>query len=676
MENIISNNKNINIIGKEDQTLLNIKETLKNTLIQTYCIDSNLISLDKIENIAEQILAVHGLNSERLDFVTAFGKFIKNKNQQLSEESVDTNSNKSDINMKTAINETLMINQKLLGYDYLYRILVSLYGKEEAKKITGSLYDFSLAINDSSNILLPYCFSISATILVDNGRDFGQLKSKPCKRVSSYISALCETIHQLANNICGAVTPGTLFLDIAKLMIYKQNISLDELKTNIETRKYLENEFQQLIHSLNSLSRNGAESPFTNVSIFDKEKLAYLIGEKNYAWYYPEKNDKGEIISHEYIIDYIFECQKIFVELFDKGDPCMGGMNYRYPVCTINLSIDENRHIDENNELLNYITNKDISKYNIFVSQGTKLASCCRLTSDAEMLDMAASVNSFGGGNVSVGSHRVCSVALERIAYLCKDWEDYKKKLYEKCVECGKVLKAHKELIIFTEKLGLQPFITNGWLNLNRMFSTFGVLGMVEADKILKKRFDNSFDYCAEIIKLYNEYSLKIGKELGITVNQEEIPAESMAERLPKVDKILFGNPYELDPLLSNQFVPLWEDATVYEKMDRDGELNSLMTGGGIVHIQVDSKVTATQAKNLILYAAKVGCQHFALNCVYTKCNKCNEVVIGRYDCCPKCGSNNIDAYTRVVGFFTRIKDWNKTRKDWEFARRKFTKID
>lgn len=671
MEDITFNNKTINTIGTISRTLDNIKETLKNSIIQKYCIDSKIFTLDKVNDVVDGILKVHGLNEERLDLITSFNKFIKNKNQ-LSEESVDTNSNKSEVNIRSAIYEATMINQKLLGYDYLYRQMVTMYGKDEAKKISGSLYDFSLAINDSSNILQPYCYSISATDLVEIGRDFGQLHSKPCKRVSSYISALCETIHQLSSNVCGAVAVGSFFLDIAKLMIYKQNISLDKLREDAETRKWLENEFQQFIHSVNFLSRNGVESPFTNISIFDEEKLEFLIGPENYGWYLPQ----DEKITKQYIIDYIMECQKVFVELFDKGDPCKNGMNYRFPVVTVNISINNNREINPDNKLMNYIIHKDISKYNIFVSEGTKTASCCRLLSDFEMAGMAASVNSFGGSNISVGSHRVCSVALERIAYTCKDWEDYKTQLYSKCEECGKVLKAHKELIIATEKLGLQPFITNGWINMKRMFSTFGVLGMVEADKILRSRFDKNYDYCADIIKLYNEYSIKIGKELGLLVNQEEIPAESMAERLPKVDKLIFGNPYKLDPLLSNQFVPLWEDATVYEKMDRDGELNRLMTGGGIVHIQVDSKVTANQAKNLILYAAKSGCQHFALNCVYCQCEECGEIMIGRYKACPKCGGHHLDHMSRVVGFFTHIKDWNQTRKSWEFARRKFTKID
>jgi ribonucleoside-triphosphate reductase len=45
-------------------------------------------------------------------------------------------------------------------------------------------------------------------------------------------------------------------------------------------RKHFENEFQQFVHSVNHLSRNSNESPFTNVSVFDKVKLKFFVSEE------------------------------------------------------------------------------------------------------------------------------------------------------------------------------------------------------------------------------------------------------------------------------------------------------------------------------------------------------------------------------------------------------------
>ena len=133
---------------------------------------------------------------------------------------------------------------------------------------------------------------------------------------------------------------------------------------------------------------------------------------------------------------------------------------------------------------------------------------------------------------------------------------------------------------------------------------------------------------------------------------------------------------YKLPPLYANQWCSLWEDHTIHEKMERDGEINSLMTGGSIVHINVDSKVTKTQAKNLISDAIKYGMAHFALNAVYVQCKKCGHVVKGYLDKCPECGCEDLDHYTRVIGYFSHVEGWNPTRRKHDFPNRKFLKAN
>ena len=121
--------------------------------------------------------------------------------------------------------------------------------------------------------------------------------------------------------------------------------------------------------------------------------------------------------------------------------------------------------------------------------------------------------------------------------------------------------------------------------------------------------------------------------------------------------------------LLANQWVPLWEDATIWEKLEVDGKYNSLLTGGGIVHATIGETVTPTQAKQIINYAVKSGCEHFALNAIYSKCEN-SHMTMGDITMCPICNGGIVDKYTRVVGFFTPVSSWNKTRREWEFPRR------
>ena len=471
-------------------TLKHIKSALAKSLRKQYGIKDK----DELTEKVNALLALHGLSDDRFD---PMGQFAKYMSTQLNDISIDDNANKDSVSIKGTLKELELPFDKLIGYDYLFRTMKELYGKEEAERISGEMYNFSLALGDSTNCLIPYCWAFDASKIVMLGRQFGQLPSKPAKRVSSYIAALCETVHQMSSHLAGAVSLGTFFMDVSHLLIYKQRISYDKLMNNAAFRKQLENEFQQFIHSCNSLSRNGIESPFTNVSIFDKEKLSHFINDENYGWYFPknikvladnELGDENGKISKDafekFIVNYIFEVQKIFIELFDKGDPSQNGINYRFPVVTVNISkhIDErgNPYIEEGNELLEYIVKKDISKYNIFTSQGERIASCCRMINDKEMMDqLGSTMNSFGGsGGASLGSHRVVTINFARLAYQADSYDEYKSLLKARVDDASKVLKAHKVLLYKLTDMGMEPFIKMGFIDLGRMFSTFGMLGI------------------------------------------------------------------------------------------------------------------------------------------------------------------------------------------------------
>jgi ribonucleoside-triphosphate reductase len=133
---------------------------------------------------------------------------------------------------------------------------------------------------------------------------------------------------------------------------------------------------------------------------------------------------------------------------------------------------------------------------------------------------------------------------------------------------------------------------------------------------------------------------------------------------------------FKMSEIYANQWVSLWEDHTIYEKMQRDGEIQKLMTGGSIVHVNVDSKLTATQADTLIKDSVKYGMAHFALNSVYTECTECHKVHKGNFKNCPNCNSDKLSHYTRVIGYFSRVENWNKTRRENDFPNRKFLDAD
>lgn len=146
---------------------------------------------------------------------------------------------------------------------------------------------------------------------------------------------------------------------------------------------------------------------------------------------------------------------------------------------------------------------------------------------------------------------------------------------------------------------------------------------------------------------------------------------ESFSVRLAAADKMLFGEenvPYEL---YANQHVPLWKEASIWDKLATDGRYNQLITGGGIVHAQVGETLTEDQYLLIILYSIAVGCEHFALNAVFSVCEN-NHSTMGKHKTCPECGSDIVDFLTRVVGFFTKVSAWGKVKKTHDFPNRTF----
>jgi ribonucleoside-triphosphate reductase (formate) len=117
----------------------------------------------------------------------------------------------------------------------------------------------------------------------------------------------------------------------------------------------------------------------------------------------------------------------------------------------------------------------------------------------------------------------------------------------------------------------------------------------------------------------------------------------------------------------------LWKDVSIWDRLDINGKYNKLLTGGGICHVTIGEKVTSDQAKKIINYAIKAGCEHFALNAIYSICED-DHVSFGKLIKC-NCGKDIKDYMTRVVGFFVPVSSFNKKRRDFDFNQRVLSKF-
>jgi ribonucleoside-triphosphate reductase len=350
--------------------------------------------------------------------------------------------------------------------------------------------------------------------------------------------------------------------------------------------------------------------------------------------------------------------QKIYIKFMAKGDPS-SGLFYKFPVNTLNIFVKDNVIVDK--EFVNWLSDyANTGGFNIYLTKDNlKLSSCCRLVNDHKEL-MKHNVDSFGngGGSGSIGSHRVVTLNLFNIKKSGYDLDYY-------ADLAMKGLKAHRELLRDLIDKGFlrffQPMDGFKFFDLDRMFfSTLGFIGLYETCK-------GKIDDMEKLIIKLRDLSFKMAEKYSVPVNVEQIPAESAAYKLAD------GEEHQI---LSNQYLPLWEDYDILDRIEVAGRLDSLITGGSITHLNIGSKLSKEQFLKLINLCAEKGVNHFALNPVFSICDK-EHTTMTKVDKCPICNSENIEYYTRIVGYFSKVKSsWSPKRQELDFPNRKWLEFD
>jgi len=114
-------------------------------------------------------------------------------------------------------------------------------------------------------------------------------------------------------------------------------------------------------------------------------------------------------------------------------------------------------------------------------------------------------------------------------------------------------------------------------------------------------------------------------------------------------------------------FRPEDTSLSIFEKMRMhgDGVVESL-DGGSACHLNLEEHLSKEQYLKTLDYAAQVGCNYVTFNIPSSRCGNCEHQDINYWHSparCPKCGSDNIDYCTRVVGYHRWISSWQNKRQ-------------
>ena len=332
------------------------------------------------------------------------------------------------------------------------------------------------------------------------------------------------------------------------------------------------------------------------------------------------------------------------------------------------------------------------------------LASCCRLRNEIQ-----DNVFSFTNGltGIQTGSCNVITLNINRIVqdwarwYCCENpsrisnkelisdnWRpylnenivDFKKYLIKILERVYKYHIAYKTMLYDLEDQGMLAASNGGYIYMNKLYSTIGVNGLNEAARFLGLTVSNNSDYIQFLqlilgtIKEQNKNHSITDKKRPFIFNSEVVPAEGLGGKNYRWDKEDGYWVPEDENLYNSYFYDAHDDTSVLDKFILHGRQTYQYTdGGSALHCNLQDHLSKEQYLKLIDFAIQEGTSYFTFNIPNSKCEDCGHIIKKPVSKCPKCGSENVTQYTRVIGYLRPIKAFGSDRQE-EANKRTYSK--
>lgn len=614
----------------------------------------------------EEFERLNGFSDGQLSYTDFIDNFIDS--ETVADASVDGNANVSSKDIRTLMNEMPKPHRKLLAYNKIYYEINKKYGFKTANEWLEAEWSKALYMHDAdTSTFVPYCFAYDLKDLAERGLYFiNNFNAEPPRHLPTFIDFVKEFISFNSNRTSGACG----LPNIIPYMFYFWKKDCEEGYYTKSPDYHARQQIQRFIYAINQpYVRDGMQSAFTNVSVFDGPYLEALFGGSTFP-------DGTFMIDY---IDEIKEFQKIFMEV--TADIRSKNM-MTFPVLTMSLLYQNGKFIDEEFARWAIEHNRKWNDSNIFCdSSVNSLSNCCRLKSNIEDLGY---FNSIGGTALKVGSVKVSTVNLARIALEHDNEKDYLVALRDLIELNCKALDTVRHIIKRNVDKGLLPNFTHGLIDFDHLYNTIGILGIYETlrsfNYVTKDEFGNTFyteqacSFAKKIFDVIHRTKEQFGLDKDYKINLEQVPGENAASKLFQADKLLYPDMVIEDlPLYGNQFIPLGIKTTMQERIRIASLFDSYCNGGSIAHINIEAPHKSFEsAWEMVNYIASQGLTYFAFNTKIQVCEH-NHAFFGQT--CPECGGSVAGEYTRIVGFYTPIKTWSKERKS-EYALREWENVN
>lgn len=378
----------------------------------------------------------------------------------------------------------------------------------------------------------------------------------------------------------------------------------------------------------------------------------------------------------------------------------------------------------------------DVNGHEFVLGNGYIVGNCCAYAfalSEEETAGFNNMMDFVEGSHFdSLGSMQVVSLNLPRAAYVALDSTEedkfmaalkYLRERIDDAVRIFEIKKAYiaKQASPFMRQQVVDP---NDPTKKSPVFCDLGkltyVIGMVGLNEFVQAltgmQLHESEDAVVmgeRLIGSLNLYCGKVGHENGMSIALARTPAETTAQRFAVQDLIKYpkhakkyvkGNIKEAIKMLpTRRDVPiqysngthLAVDApvTLDKKIEIEGRFFGVLKGGNIFHVFLDDVVPMLRASELgtseihpsyvddaMEFVFKIfretPINYLAITKDSTICDDCNSITPGVNEKCPRCGSTNVDFFSRITGYLEPISQWNAAKKQEFFDRHRYGEKD
>lgn len=419
----------------------------------------------------------------------------------------DANANVASKNVANLEGEVYKVTNRIIQRQRMKDKLNKLYpGQELGRQYIKDLENHIIYTHDeaSTPVLKPYCKAVTLypLMLEGVGNIDGVTPSAP-NDIQSFSGQVTNAVFLFSSQCKGAVALGDYFIALNYYVIQEFGPvwydKVDEVVTNSHflhqytVGHYIRKGMKQFIYGVNQPAGNRSyNSPFSNVSFYDKVYFKSLFGE----FYYPDGTQPEW--------NAIDKLQRIFMQLLREIRLIKP---LTFPVTTMALVHNNKEYLDpEYKELCAEEWAKGGSFFCYTSDNPTSLASCCRVLN--EMSDNTFS-STTGMTGVMTGSCNVITLNINRIV---QDWikspltpdeldsgEEWANKFKQYLIPIlERVYKYHiayKTMLYEMEDAKMFSDCNAGYIYMRKLYSTIGLIGYCEAAQFLCLSVSNNEAY-------------------------------------------------------------------------------------------------------------------------------------------------------------------------------------